>query len=44
MKVVATGGFGRLIYDETPAIDIFDSLLIFKGLKIIHDKNYKKNF
>jgi type III pantothenate kinase len=42
MKVVATGGLGRLIADETSKIDIFDSLLLFKGLKIIHDKNYKK--
>ena len=42
IKVVATGGFGRLISDETSEIDIFDSHLIFKGLKIIHDKNYKK--
>jgi type III pantothenate kinase len=39
IRVVATGGFGRLISDETSEIDIFDSLLIFKGLKIIHDKN-----
>lgn len=42
MKVVATGGLGRLIADETSQIDVFDSLLLFKGLKIIHDKNYKK--
>jgi type III pantothenate kinase len=42
MKVVATGGLGRLIFDETSEIDVFDSQLIFKGLKIIHDKNYKK--
>ncbi len=42
IKVVATGGFGRLISDETSEIDIFDPHLIFKGLKIIHDKNYKK--
>ena len=42
IKVVATGGFGRLISDETSEIDIFDSHLIFKELKIIHDKNYKK--
>ncbi|NLK63638.1 MAG: type III pantothenate kinase [Tissierellia bacterium] len=41
IKVVATGGFGRLISDETSEIDVFDSLLLFKGLKIIHDKNFK---
>jgi len=42
IKVVATGGLGRLIADETSEINVFDSLLLFKGLKIIHDKNYKK--
>lgn len=41
MKVVATGGLGRIIYDETSMIDVYDSQLLFKGLKIIHDKNYK---
>lgn len=41
MKVVATGGLGRIIYDETSMIDIYDPQLLFKGLKIIHDKNYK---
>ena len=42
IKVVATGGLGRLIYDGTSEIDIFDPHLVFKGLKIIHDKNYKE--
>ncbi len=41
MKVVATGGLGRIIYDETSMIDVYDPELLFKGLKIIHDKNYK---
>ncbi|MDW5299507.1 MAG: type III pantothenate kinase [Sedimentibacter sp.] len=43
MKVVATGGLGRLMADETQAIDVYDSQLLFKGLKIIHDKNIKSN-
>lgn len=43
MKVVATGGLGRIIYDETDMIDVYDPQLLFKGLKIIHDKNYKIN-
>ena len=41
MKVVATGGLGRIIYDETSVIDVYDPELLFKGLKIIHDKNLK---
>lgn len=43
MKVVATGGLGRIISDETSMIDVYDPQLLFKGLKIIHDKNYKSN-
>lgn len=43
MKVVATGGLGRIIYDETDVIDEYDPQLLFKGLKVIHDKNYKEN-
>ena len=42
IKVVATGGFGRLISDGSSEINIFDPELLFKGLKIIHDKNFKK--
>ena len=41
MKVVATGGLGRIIYDETSMIDVYDPELLFKGLKIIHNKNQK---
>lgn len=39
MKVIATGGLGRMMSDETNSIDIYDSQLLLKGLKIIHDKN-----
>ena len=38
MKVVATGGLGRLIADETESIDIYDSALTLDGLRIIYDK------
>lgn len=41
MKVIATGGLGRLISDETSSIDIYDPQLMLKGLKVIHDKNTK---
>lgn len=41
MKVIATGGLGRLMSDETDVIDLYDPQLLFKGLKIIHDKNIK---
>ena len=42
IKVVATGGLGRLISEETEEIDIYDANLLLHGLRIIYDKN-KKN-
>ncbi len=41
LKVVATGGLGRLIYEETKAIDVYDSFLTLEGLRIIYSKNKK---
>ena len=41
MKVVATGGLGRLFSQETDAIDIYDSSLTLDGLRIIYEKNRK---
>ena len=41
MKVVATGGLGRLISEETEEIDIYDPILTLRGLKILYDKNRK---
>ncbi|AFA49714.1 type III pantothenate kinase [Acetobacterium woodii] len=41
IKVVATGGYGRLFYQETKSIHVYDPQLSLKGLKIIHDKNFK---
>ena len=42
LKVVATGGLGRSIADETDSIDIYDSALTLEGLRMIYDKNRKK--
>jgi len=39
MKVVATGGFGKIVSDETKMIDVYDPELTMKGLQIIHRKN-----
>ena len=36
IKVIATGGLGGIIAEECEAIDIYDSLLTLKGLRIIH--------
>ncbi|MDE6210001.1 MAG: type III pantothenate kinase [Lachnospiraceae bacterium] len=37
-KVVATGGLGRVICEETKKIDVYDRDLTLRGLKIIYDK------
>lgn len=42
LKVVATGGLGRTIADETDAIDVYDSSLTLDGLRILYEKNAKK--
>lgn len=42
LKVVATGGLGRLIADETEAINIYDSSLTLDGLRIIYGKNRRE--
>ncbi|MGN1182053.1 MAG: type III pantothenate kinase [Faecalibacillus sp.] len=41
LKVVATGGLGRMIYRETEMIDSYDRDLTFKGLKLIYDLQKK---
>ena len=37
LKVIATGGLGKMIYNETELIDSYDRDLTFKGLKTIYD-------
>ena len=39
MKVVATGGLGRLISELTEEIDIYDPILTLRGLQILYEKN-----
>jgi type III pantothenate kinase len=38
-KVIATGGLGRLISEETEEIDVYDPTLTLTGLKILYEKN-----
>ena len=38
LKVVATGGLGKIIADETDCIDVYDSQLTLEGLRIIYEK------
>lgn len=38
-KVVATGGLGRLIAEETKEIDVYDPILTLRGLQILYEKN-----
>ncbi len=39
MKVIATGGLGSLIADETDLIEEYDRELILEGLRMIYDRN-----
>ena len=39
IRTVATGGYGRLISENTDSIQIYDSELTLKGLQLIYAKN-----
>ncbi|MBO4888812.1 MAG: type III pantothenate kinase [Firmicutes bacterium] len=39
MKVIATGGFGKMLAGEIPAIDHYDNELALKGVRLIAMKN-----
>ena len=42
IKVVATGGLGRIIAEETDAIDIYDPNLTLKGIFLIYKKQNRR--
>lgn len=42
VKVIGTGGFSSLIFDELECIDYHNSELVLQGLRIIYDLNRKK--
>lgn len=42
MKVVATGGLGRIIANETSAIDIYDPNLTLKGIHLVYKKQNRR--
>ncbi len=39
LKVIATGGLGRIIANETDSINSYDPDLTLKGLRLLYDKN-----
>ncbi|MCR4787327.1 MAG: type III pantothenate kinase [Lachnospiraceae bacterium] len=43
MKVVATGGLGGIIFNETDKIDVYDKELTLEGLRLIYEKNKDRN-
>lgn len=43
MKVVATGGLGKMIAEQTDAIDLYNANLTLEGLRMIYEKNIKTN-
>lgn len=38
IKVIATGGLGKLISENTSAIDVYDANLTLQGLRLIYEK------
>ncbi len=38
-RVIATGGFGRQVVGELPAIEAYEPDLVLDGLRIIHERN-----
>lgn len=42
IKVVATGGLGKIVCKASDKIDVYDQMLTMYGLRIIYDKNTKK--
>ncbi len=43
IKVVATGGLGRIIASETSMIDVYDPNLTLKGMNLIYKKQNRKS-
>ena len=41
VKVIATGGLGRIIYKQTRSIEYFDDMLTLNGLRHIYEMNDK---
>lgn len=39
LKVIATGGLGKLISEGTDKIDVYDSTLTLHGLRLVYNKN-----
>ena len=42
IKVVASGGLGKIIYENTDFIDVYDQELTLQGMRIIYEKNKNK--
>ena len=42
LKVIATGGLGRIMSENTKEIDIYDPELTFKGLRLVYERNKEK--
>ena len=42
IKTVVTGGLGRIIANETDAVDIYDPNLTLKGINLVYKKQNRK--
>ena len=43
IRVVATGGLGKIISESTDEIEIYDSELTLRGLQLIYSKQKRSN-
>ena len=39
IKVIATGGLGAIVSDETKSIDVYNKNLTLEGLRLVYNKN-----
>ena len=42
IKVVATGGLGRIISEGTDKIDVYDAELTLNGMRLIYERTMQK--
>ena len=42
MKVVATGGLGKIIFPETDILEVYDQELTLHGMRIVFERQKKR--
>ena len=42
-KVIATGGLGSIIYEDSEFIEVYDENLMLDGLRLVYEKISRKS-